>query len=575
MLIFADQISQELRDTLGGFLRYPFSKQSCQLVEARVPQLAGVYRRLAADHAARASQGLPWLADNVESVFSALPTHPSGPEVADTLLTAQVILLDEYVRDAHEGLRSKKQIAASGKMSMQDAVMTLRAASFHEALFLKLAGAFELRVDGSSYRFDLTALGRECVRNRTTTVTMQHQTEAALLGEMTAVASTLRQLPSKQVASVARKISLDQLDLLAGRLLDCFFSLSTPMQRDPAVRPIIARAFQFCRWIALLQLVRSAEESELWPHAELVEDLALDRALLDEVIVSQATRLASDQGIYHSPSGAITLGKTSLAHAINCCKRVVLDENQSRQLGEPFELHVRNFIKDNISPDDYIVGGRVQKGPNGPGINYDCDLTLYEPRRKKIFFIQAKWKRDGRTASLEDELRAWRAKNVPMDHGVGQLEGLRKRLSEHPVCDKVRSALPGIRLTDKEIQDNAHFIIIHTLPYFSAYSNRGVVIYEWNLFRNLLRRGMINHTAAPQGDWNRATSHTSTSAGILPLEDPEQVIAHYFRATGFDQVDTTRAMDRRLNAQYFFDLEFAGKRFWQRATRYYITRPCT
>jgi hypothetical protein len=84
---------------------------------------------------------------------------------------------------------------------------------------------------------------------------------------------------------------------------------------------------------------------------------------------------------------------------------------------------------------------------------------------------------------------------------VSQLKALRERLSERRVLDQIKGRLQGFGLTDASIAQNSNFIVVHTLPYFNAYMNDGVALYEWNFFRNLLLRGATQRAKVPIGQW--------------------------------------------------------------------------
>jgi hypothetical protein len=240
----------------------------------------------------------------------------------------------------------------------------------------------------------------------------------------------------------------------------------------------------------------------------------------------------------------------------------------SNKLGNAFERQIADTVREDVPRTDYLVRPGVQRSDNGEGEMYDADLILYDVRRRKLFFVQAKWKRDSRTASLDDELHDWRAKNWPLTKGIKRLSALRKRLSERVVLDQVRASLGDIKLSDEHVLNNAHFIVVHTLPYFNAYEIDGVAVYEWNMFRNALQRGAIHRTWSPDGSLRHAVllpplQHDS----IIPLEDPQRILDHYCAAIGMDMSTFPAMMQDRQDARYGFNLTVPSATWWQRLWR--------
>lgn len=567
MLIDPDLIPPGRREELLRFLRHPFSAKSCAQIEAELPLLGPAYRASAANHKSVPTSLLMQLLDRPDLVFQPQPAR-AGPglgEAGKHLLQAQVVLMEESLRDDLERVRNQGAATRTCE-NAEEAALALRAASLHEAAFLALAGAVSLQGDGRRLEFSLTPLGSECMRNRVATVVMQAQTEGAMRSAMLATIHRLRQRPSRQVESIAHKLDAVELDRFASWLLDAAFSLNSTMQADAELKVPVGRARQLCRWFALLELVRLAGEGEFLPKEELLERLGLDLAIIDELFAKpRKSKFSSDQGIHRTRLGGFTLGGAGLGHAINCCKHLAIHDAAAGKIGERFEIHVRTHVDNAVAGTDYLARPGFKCGSNDTGLNYDCDLILYEPGRQKLFFVQTKWKRDGRTATMDDEIRAMTANNSPMTHGVSQLTGLRERLADGKALGQIRDALGDIKLSDRQILDNSHFIVVHTLPYFSAYMVDGVAVYEWNLFRNLLRRGKISRSAAPGGDWSRLHAlPTVTSDRILRLEDPADTIAYYFAATDPRPELMPRAMEARLEARYSFEVGLAPSSVMQK-----------
>lgn len=558
-------IDSPWRKELLGFLQHPYSETSCALVEERLPGMRSLYRemgRLVADKTTRHAVSMAHAPEQVFRPVTALgnnalrimPLH---------LLAAQVILLEEDRRDSVERARRTAGAATEPDLDIDASILALRAMSLHEAAFLSMAEAFVLHVARRQIEFALTARGREWMSNRVLSVSMQNQTEGAFRALLRMILEKSKASAAAGIAGVTATMRPELLDLLAQSLLDTHFSISSSMQSDPALGSTIDGARRLCKWFVLLEICRLAGESGLAPGAPHLRRLGLDTVLLDEVLAGKQAAPHPDRGLYRLPSGLVTLGGASLAHAVDCCKSAVLGAEATRKIGDQFERHIIRYVQEEIPASDYMA--RPGFGLNGKadGRNYDCDVVIYEPGRKKLFFLQVKWKRDGRTANLEDELLDWGDKNWPISKAVDQLEGLRERLAERRVLDQVKGALKGIRLSDQDILENAHYVVVHTLPYFNAYAVRGVAIYQWNFFRNVLLGGAVTTSVAPESDFSRLeVLPVQTNGKLLPLERPGDVLADYCSKLGATSAKLQEALRDRCESKYGFDMDNPGASAW-------------
>jgi hypothetical protein len=569
MLVQVDPalLSAPLHRELLNFLRRPFAEQSCAHVDLALPQIGPMYRAIAASRAAWEGAALASPLDDPGGIFMPVASiHAKEiPLLPLTLLATQVRLQQEDLRDYVERLRKHRGDAVAATLAPAQALLAVRAMSFHEATFLTLTGYFSVRTFDSLIEFALTPLGEACMHDRVISVIMQEQTENALASRMRSMIAAPGVDGSARQPGVTELITSAQLDWLEARLLDTFFSLSSLMQADPEVAPDLVRAKQLCRWFSVLQLVRLAGQDAFHPTPQLIQGLGLDAQLIQQVCAERRAALESDKGIYGSASGGLTLGATALGHAITCCKAAVISDAEAGRLGKQFEAHVYRYVRDRVPAADYLIRRGVEQSPKDDGPNFDCDLILVEPGRRQIFFLQIKWKRAGRTASLDDEMNDWRGRNWPMHHGVAQIAGLRKRLSEPGILAQVAGRLTGLGLSERDILANAHFLVIHTAPHFSPYMMDGIAIYEWNLFRNLLLRQAIDPTGTAAGKGSGpARGPDKIPHGLLPLEDPGRIGEHYLAMAGYRQETVATLMRERLEARYGFDLARPALPFWRR-----------
>lgn len=171
-------------DALKHFLRKPFSAESCQRVDARLPRLARVYRAMAE----RWAESTGWAGalptsqvDSAVSVFAqvrAVGARPL-PLMPETILKAQVILLEEVLSDDAAWIRKRAALkggdapaAPPARLDARASRLALHAIALHEAAFLALTGLYDVRCERSLIEFSLTPRGIESLRNRVVTAPM-------------------------------------------------------------------------------------------------------------------------------------------------------------------------------------------------------------------------------------------------------------------------------------------------------------------------------------------------------------------------------------------------------------------
>jgi hypothetical protein len=191
---------------------------------------------------------------------------------------------------------------------------------------------------------------------------MEKQSQLSLTLVLSDLIARLRDGDPTRTASILTLLQPELLDTLEDAFLDTFFSIGQYTARDASSSEPIIGARALCRWFALLEMVRLADEAGVLPSDDLCGRLELDRDVLNLVLAQRAAAIPSDRGIYVDAGGWLSLGKTGLGHALHCCKSTVLSETQAGVLGDRFEKEITEYIKRRVSSADYVVRPKNKAG---------------------------------------------------------------------------------------------------------------------------------------------------------------------------------------------------------------------
>jgi hypothetical protein len=393
----------------------------------------------------------------------------------------------------------------------------------HDSIFMCMAGLYTVDCSRQSVTFRLTANGHSAMTRK---LWATHLETNSLMSLDMSLKHVVEQFKGKVRLgdSILEKIPGQLWWMLESLFLDKFFSIGRYAKIPPNLSGAVRKARALCRWFVALEIVRMSNEHVFYCSENRLLRTGLDEELLHEILVEQKSYLPQDKSISRNSDGAIFMGGVALAHAVNMASKVVFTDVESRDLGSWFdEVYVPEYIKLTASTD-YIVTPGFNRPSKGGAPKLDCDLIIFEKSRGKFFFVQSKYKRDGRFATIGDELRALTQKNCPLTSGVAQIAGVRERLGERAVLDQIRGRFPKMNLTEERLRRDGNYVVLHTMPAFNCIERDGVLLYEWVFFRNLLQRGA---TARWRSDELSSGPETRLANDVLPLEDIDAVFDHY------------------------------------------------
>lgn len=192
-----------------------------------------------------------------------------------------------------------------------------------------------------------------------------------------------------------------------------------------------------------------------------------------------------------------------------------LSENQlNNMLGDFFE---KDYLKKYFSNSELKNHYRVHQGILAHEVldtelKPDVDLIVEDLRRERFYFIQVKYLKIGGKAYISGDL----------DHLVsGKLSKGLKQITDAKMAMELGKLdkLLAARDLGRCYKDNSTFMMVHNISNFDfCLWPTGVVSYEWNSLRNLLKDGEVRHGHTQKG------TNIWKSSKPLPIENPDSLV---------------------------------------------------
>ena len=540
---------------LRRFHDAPFSEKSIGFVAETLPSLAFIYKVLAKKWSTFERPASFHSCANVsQRVFQCAVEHMGERFQVDQDVTVmQVNVVEEWLRDALDKYRStESSVVIFEEWETAEALRCLR---FHDAVLLTLAGIYEVDIFFKKIQFRLTPAGKKSMRQRRWAMYLERMSGTAVRENFKQIVQLLRY--SGQTESIVDLVSPQLWRQLEDYLMDRYFSLTRGAEEKYPQRAQLKRLRPYCRWFAALEISRSAGETSIHATDERLERLGLDRSLLNEILAHRARAPLQDRGIYQNGQN-LTLGSAAIEHAIGVVKEVALSNTVHQQLTEWLqEIFLSKYLSDYIGSDYYIIGkgGVKDVQPPGAGQAFDCDFVFYERARGIFFFAQSKMSRISRLATIGDEINFLLKEDGELAKGLRQIRAFREKIHEKYVLDKVQSAFPGMKIGN--LTNRSHFIVLHTMPELNGLEVDGIIFYEWNAFRNLLRRGSMQRTDL-SGE-NLVRVREVQAASTLPLERVDAIYKHFCVGGVEDYIKMEQIIQHAMNGLMEFPLSYVGR----------------
>lgn len=548
---------------LAGFAEHPFTQRSLELVEARLPKQVGTAYRNAIDF---------WSQIPAFSRFESLVERPSevfhlhqryqrsrDAHIEPPSPAMQVGLAEEWLRDALDEKATAPDVGSPPQINRHQTATAIRCIRFHDAVLLCLAGLYSVVVSRHRLTFELTETGRRSMIRRHWAMMLERGSQMSFNQNIVKLVGMLSPLIKKggSIVNTLPEQMWQELELV---FMDRFFSFGTGVAKHYPYPEVIQRVRAYCRWFAALEIARSYGEGALRIDRTIAKSAGLDLSLLTELEADRRNAPQQDKGIYRQ-GDCLSLGCISLVHAIEVGKSVVLPDKIYQPLTKWLEENFAiDYLQAYVNADDYLVRKGFKRKAENDLPRFDCDFSVYDRRRDLFFFVQAKLKRSSRLATVSHEIRELTLKNSAVTHGFDQIVQLRKRIEDASVVDAIRSRFPELLIDAESLALKSRYLVVHNIPEFNGLERDGVVMYEWNMFRNLLARGRMEAgSIGSQG----ITAKQVNAEQVLKIEDVDAVFEHFSKGMKLSRQAIDAAFSDYADGIMTFALPKTGSLFAQ------------
>lgn len=233
---------------------------------------------------------------------------------------------------------------------------------------------------------------------------------------------------------------------------------------------------------------------------------------VEKLIAESRQKRVGDKFIVECGNDELTVGDLSLKYALQTYCDVELKAMNYR--GDWFEKsYIANYIRDRVPQERYLV----HRGIGNKDTDYDVDLIIEDSQTRLLYFCQIKHRIATLLPHFRDELSEYASPKGRISDGLQQIKNIRKNLADQDFIDRVRQAVGNNKLNAETLSKNARLMLIHNVENLDFCTSDGVVMYEWNTLRNLMK-GEIMEVG------NGQISSCSISSLSINLENPKQVM---------------------------------------------------
>lgn len=233
--------------------------------------------------------------------------------------------------------------------------------------------------------------------------------------------------------------------------------------------------------------------------------------LVGKLLAECARKPIGDRLLQETAADTLQLGDLNVKYALQTYCKANMEAMKGR--GIWFEKsYIANYIAERVPSHRY----RVHPGFDDEVEKYDVDVVIEDTKTGILYFCQVKHRVAALLPHLRDEMKEY-SSNSEILKGLGQIKRLREVIESEGVLTRVRQKVRQRKLTSKELNRRARYLIIHNSESLDFCTSEGVAMYEWNMLRNLLK--------GTTGFVFDGESHSVSMAELdFPLDDPQKTM---------------------------------------------------
>lgn len=241
-----------------------------------------------------------------------------------------------------------------------------------------------------------------------------------------------------------------------------------------------------------------------------------------ELAPSTEAKISGKGGLFYRKGiGEVYRGPLGFKHGIRKFASQLLSAMKTTEKGKDFlgELgkafehdYVVNYLK-GLSSFGYTVHTGFKANRKSLVKGYDVDLVIEDTDNDIYYFVQAKYKFTSNPTYFSEQFELF-GQNTFKKGYIDQLITLRENFEHEEIRQQLKSkGLSGATIT------NSYFLLLHNLPFLNFYEHKGVLFYEWNLLRNVLKNSRVY--------WQKDNAAGVTHGDKVPLYSPRDMVDAY------------------------------------------------
>ncbi len=232
----------------------------------------------------------------------------------------------------------------------------------------------------------------------------------------------------------------------------------------------------------------------------------------NQSIISAASFIRFENNLFIRGNKGFRFGLKKLASLIPIDKK----KDPLGKMGESFEVdYLYNYLK---HLGEYKVFPEFKSGTNAKTMKYDIDFVLHDEPRNLFYFIQVKYWSFNIPIHLDEQIKFFNGK---LQDGIKQLQVLKDNIDQEDIRNKLQKH--GL---EKAQNNNSFFILLHNISFLSFYETSGIIMHEWNSFRNIIQKGKI--ISSTYKNAVEISSDIKYSPKKVLIHETDKLIEEYF-----------------------------------------------